>query len=204
MFIMKPTCNELAAAHCPKIKKILFYFICLKRIWQKFFIPVKFGAAGADGRTDNSRDMVRSCAKPPDHYPDSLPQNVPYSSTPAVMHRGHDTSYRVGQQHGLTVRVLHQQPNPRLVCDHGITHADGFSRVISGCNNQDRIRMDLLHGDKRYATKVLQQQPAVAPDIFSAIADSVGHIQRVPRHRTHSAPATVKAVDHTAVVKKSG
>lgn len=64
--------------------------------------------------------------------------------------------------------------------------------------------MDLLHGDKRDTTEVLPQQPAVAPDIFSGIADSAGHIQHVPRRRTHSAVAAVKAVDQATVVKKSG
>lgn len=139
MRVMQPACNKLTAAHRPKVKKILLYFICVKRIWQKFFIPVKFSAAGADGRTDNSHDMVRSRAKPPDHYPDSLPENVPHGSTPAVMHRSHDPSYRVGQQHRLAVRMLHQQSNPRSISDHGIAHADSVLRVSAGRNHQNRI-----------------------------------------------------------------
>jgi len=139
MFIMKTSCTELAAAHCPKVKKALLYFIGVKRIWQKFFIPVKFGATGAHGRADNSFDVALIRAKPSDHYPDRLPQDIPYGSTPAVMHRGHNPSERVGQQHRLTVRVLHQQSHPRLVCNHGITHADSFPSVIAGRNHQHRV-----------------------------------------------------------------
>lgn len=67
---------------------------------------INFKTAGLDGRPDTGKNLIRSCAMLLHcHY--GMYGNLGDCATPAGMHGGNDSHFRVGQQDRGTVRHAH-------------------------------------------------------------------------------------------------
>ncbi len=111
---------KLSAADGPEIEMSGPDLVGMKLLRQFGMKIKKLSAAWPQGRADGGHDLRRVRAEIRRHLPNSFGDDIGHTAPPASMDIGHDPIKRVIENHGLTIGLLDQESDSRLIGDQCI------------------------------------------------------------------------------------